>query len=250
MKSFRIVVLAIFFLLSVQPMSYAEENGLSHLELIVSDVHYKDKSLIVEGILDNTGDTIISNISKFTLGVYDSKGTLINGTTWENDEALGKVQLEPGHYENWSFEIPDSPQGDLTDAKVTYEAEHDEEFIATYNSGIHIFVNNEQLKTDVDPVMINNRTMVPMRAIFEQMGATVTYNQQTNTVTAKKYDITLTHKIGTKVFTVNGKNVTFDTASVLRQGRTMVPLRVIAESLNGTVFWGQTGNETTIGIAN
>lgn len=252
MKNFRIMVLVmlILILLSLQPMSYAEENVSSRLEFTLYDVYYKEKSLVVEGILNNTGNAALTNINKLTLAVYDSKGALIDGTTFENDEGLSKVHLEPGHYDYWSFEIEDATQGDLTDATVTYDAEYEESVIASYYSGIHVFVNNEKLKTDVDPIIVNGRTLVPMRAIFEQMGATVTYDQQTSTVTAKKDDITLIHKIGTKVFTVNGENVAFDAASVLEKGRTMVPLRVIAESLNGTVFWGKTGNVTTIGIAN
>jgi hypothetical protein len=250
MKSFRIMVLVMFLLLSLQPLSYAQDNDSSHLEYHVLDVYYKDKSLIVEGFLCNTGNVYINNISKLTLGVYDAKGTLLDGATFKNDEELSKIQLEPGHYVAWSFKIDDATQGDITDAEVTYDADYDDSYMASYQSGTHIFVNNEDLKADVDPVIVNGRTLVPMRAIFEQMGATVTYDQQTATVTAKKDDITLIHKIGTKVFTVNGKNVTFDAASVLEKGRTMVPLRVIAESLKGTVFWGQTGNETTIGIAN
>lgn len=245
-----IVLLFMFILFTFPPLSYAEGDKPANLDFTFYDVYYKDNSLIVEGILANTGNATISNINKFAIAVYDSNGILIDGTLFENHEELSKVNLEPGHYENWSFEIEGAAQKDITNPEVTYEAEFDQALVASYLSGIHVFVNNERLQTDVNPVIVNGRTLVPMRAIFEQLGAAVTYDQNTFTVTAKKDDITLVHKIGTNDFAINGENVTFDAASVLEKGRTMVPLRVIAESLDGIVFWGKTGTATTIGIAN
>jgi len=102
---------------------------------------------------------------------------------------------------------------------------------------IRVTLDGRTLTFDVQPVIINNRTMVPLRGIFEELGASVEWNQSTKTVTARKDDTVIILKIGDISPTVNGQVVPISQPAVVTRGRTLVPLRFIAESLGVNVRW-------------
>lgn len=105
---------------------------------------------------------------------------------------------------------------------------------------IKVLLDGQELIFDVPPQLIDNRTMVPMRKIFEAMGANVDWNGDTQTVTATKDDITVIMQIDNKVIKVNGENITLDVPPQLVDSRTLVPARAVAESLNAKVDWDGT----------
>ena len=88
-----------------------------------------------------------------------------------------------------------------------------------------------------EPVILNDRTLVPVRAIFEAMGASVDWNGETQTVTSVLGDTTVVMVVNNKVMTVNGAFKTLDAAPQLVEGSTMVPTRAVAESFGCTVEW-------------
>lgn len=90
---------------------------------------------------------------------------------------------------------------------------------------------------DVPPQIINGRTMVPLRAIFEEMGADVLWDSDTQTVTATKDDTVVIMKIGDTSPTVNGRIEAVDQSGVIINGRTLAPLRFVAEAFGGAVQW-------------
>lgn len=79
--------------------------------------------------------------------------------------------------------------------------------------------------------------MVPYRAIFEKLGYQVGWDADTRSVTAAKGSTTMKLTIGCKTVTVNGGTVTSDTAPVIRQDRTLVPLRLVSEYSGCDVLW-------------
>jgi len=105
------------------------------------------------------------------------------------------------------------------------------------NGGISVLINEKPLIFDVQPQLINGRTMVPMRKIFEALGAVVTWDDATQTVSAKKDDIIINMTIDSKVMFKNGTPKTLDVPPTLINSRTLVPVRAIAESLNCDVQW-------------
>jgi len=88
---------------------------------------------------------------------------------------------------------------------------------------------------DQQPVIRNGRTLVPVRFIAEALGYDVKWNDKTNSAVIDNGKIVMT--IDSAIAEVNGKSVTLDTAPTLLNDRTMVPLRIIAETLNCTVDW-------------
>ncbi len=123
---------------------------------------------------------------------------------------------------------------------------------ASAASEIKVILDGKALSFDVPPRIINDRTLVPLRAIFEGMGATIDYEPVTQTVTSKKGDTVVVLTIGSTSPTINGKAVTIDQPGIIVDGRTLAPLRFVAEAFGGTVVWdgdSQTATITTGGAS-
>lgn len=105
--------------------------------------------------------------------------------------------------------------------------------IGSYNYS----VNGVYKTTDTKPVIMNNRTFVPFRLLAETLGGCeVKYDQTTKTVTATDGTTNIVMTVGSKEYTVNGVKKTMDVAPFANSDyRTMVPLRVLAESFGCTV---------------
>ena len=102
---------------------------------------------------------------------------------------------------------------------------------------IKVSLNGALLEFDVAPTTINDRTMVPLRAIFEALNATVDWNEETQTVISKKNDTTITLTIDSDTMKVNNKSVTLDCPATVVDGRTLVPVRAISDAFGINVDW-------------
>ena len=107
-------------------------------------------------------------------------------------------------------------------------------------------VNGTMLNTQVAPIQRHNRTLVPMRAIFNRLGAQVNYDNQTRRITARRGSTDVMLNIGSRYATVNGRNVTLDQAPMVRNQRTLVPLRFVSEALGAQVGWNENQRLVTI----
>lgn len=97
---------------------------------------------------------------------------------------------------------------------------------------VFVRVNGEDVDfEDQDPILKENRTLVPIRGLLENIGAEVNWDQKAQKVTAKKDDMNVEFTIGSKVAKVNGKDVNLDVAAEVVNNRTMIPLRFISENL-------------------
>lgn len=105
------------------------------------------------------------------------------------------------------------------------------------NEEIKVSIDGEYLEFDVAPQIINDRTMVPLRAIFEALRAEVDWDSNTQTVTAMKNDVCVTATIGNKKMYIDDEEKIMDVAPVLTDGRTLVPVRFVAEAFDCEVEW-------------
>ncbi len=108
-----------------------------------------------------------------------------------------------------------------------------------------VFVDGSQLK--VSTASEYNTTLVPLRSIFQALGATVGWDASTQTVTATKAQTSVKLQIGSRTAYVNGQAVTLQVPGKIIQGNTMVPLRFVSEALGASVEWD--GTTQTINIA-
>lgn len=111
---------------------------------------------------------------------------------------------------------------------------------------ITININGDKLPTDVDPIMIKGRVMLPLRAIFEQLGASVSWEPKQRKITAYKDGVQIILYLDSKVATINGTKVNLDVAPLGYKARTMVPVRFVSEALGQSVNWQTSTRTVTI----
>ncbi len=117
---------------------------------------------------------------------------------------------------------------------------------SVYADGISVYVNGSKLDFDVEPRIISDRTFVPMRRIFEALGATVSWDSATQTVTGRKDSTVVNVSINSNTLFKNGVPKLLDAAPTIIDSRTLVPVRAIAESFECDVDWIQ--NTKTVDI--
>lgn len=111
---------------------------------------------------------------------------------------------------------------------------------------IKIIMNEEELNFDVPPRIINGRTLVPLRSVFEKIGAEVLWNEKLRTVNIKCHQKNITLKIDNNIAVVDGVNKIVDVPPKIIKGRTLVPLRFISENLDYNVYWDSTARTINI----
>lgn len=107
---------------------------------------------------------------------------------------------------------------------------------------ISVQVNGKALSMDSKPFVQQGKVLVPMRAIFETLGASVKWDDKAQKVTAKKGSTEIVLWMGKKEAKVGSKTVNLDVPAAVSNGRTVVPLRFVAESLGAKVDWVSSKN--------
>lgn len=122
------------------------------------------------------------------------------------------------------------------------------ELVISFDS-IKVVIDGELQQFEQSPIVVKGNTLVPMRAIFERLGAKVDWNQVQRTVTVTKGDTTIVLTIGSSTATKNGQSVKLDVPAQTKTGHTMVPLRFISEALGANVQWNGKTSTVTITIS-
>ncbi|HBL81609.1 MAG TPA: hypothetical protein DD391_03275 [Clostridiales bacterium] len=95
---------------------------------------------------------------------------------------------------------------------------------------------------NVVPYIENDRTMVPLRFISETFGADVEWIPGTRTIEIVLEDTKITMQLDNRDYQINGETKAMDTAPIIREDRTFVPIRFVSEALEKAVYWnGNTG---------
>jgi hypothetical protein len=102
---------------------------------------------------------------------------------------------------------------------------------------ITVLINGQSVEFDQPPIIQDGRTLVPLRAIFEAMGAEIEWDGSTQTVTAVRGNTNVVMRIGAPTFTRNGIEIALDVPAQITNGRTLVPARAVAESFEADVDW-------------
>lgn len=166
-----------------------------------------------------------------TLYVYDENGREIEGITYQKNGW------------DYNFTVENSVAIKLSVVPVGALPLEDR----AKNAEILVNVNGRVLDFDVKPILENDRTLVPLRGIFEALGAEVSWDDETWTVTAARGDVTVRLTIGEKVLYRNGKAIEIDVPARLEGWRTLVPLRAVSEAFGSYVEWHD--NARTVMIA-
>lgn len=131
--------------------------------------------------------------------------------------------------------------------RTEIESMQDKDIKAATASEITVIVDGKKVNFDQQPKIINSRTMVPLRGIFEALGATIDYDGETRKVTAVFPNGTIfEHFIGSKLAIKNGEVIATDQESVIEGGRTMVTVDLIKKGADKDAAWDGKTRTVTI----
>ncbi|MCQ2911849.1 MAG: copper amine oxidase N-terminal domain-containing protein [Clostridia bacterium] len=152
----------------------------------------------------------------------------------KNGNEIPVTMNEDGTY---SFEQPASN----VDVLVSYKNRE-----ITLNIGsTEASVDGERENLDVCPVIRNDRTMLPIRFVAENLGAKVEWSEKNpNYVVITRGDTKIEITLGSDIMKVNGKDVKLDSVAFAENDRTYLPVRAISEALNAIVEWNE--NEPSV----
>jgi hypothetical protein len=113
--------------------------------------------------------------------------------------------------------------------------------------GPTVFVDGNQITFhQAQPMAMSGRTMVPLRGLFEALGAYVEYIPATRQIEIRKGSELIELTVGTKIARKNGSEIVMDVPPVIYKNSTMVPLRFVAEGLGAQVNHVQATNRIEI----
>jgi len=113
-----------------------------------------------------------------------------------------------------------------------------------------MYVDGSPVILEAAPIILNSRTLLPIRAVVEAVGGTIAWDASTQKVTIVQNDKTLVLWIDRNVATLNGQSVNIDSdpkvVPIIMSGRTLLPLRFVAETLAMDVQWDAATRTVTI----
>ena len=113
-------------------------------------------------------------------------------------------------------------------------------------NAVEVQLNGQPLMTETAPVVQNGRVLVPMRDIFESLGATVNYSPLTREIAAVRGGTTVRLALGSRNATLNNVPVTLDVPANAVNGRTLVPLRFVSEAMGANVAYNPSNRLVSI----
>lgn len=111
---------------------------------------------------------------------------------------------------------------------------------------INLVINSVPVNTDVKPIIMNGRTLAPIRVISESLGASVNWDKATQKVTITRDSDVIELTINKLQVKVNGVTQVLDQAPILHNSSTMLPLRFIGEALGCTIGWDAKTRTVTV----
>ncbi len=198
------------------------------------------KDITADGAIENgtvkSDKDSATNGTKVTITVTPDEGYEIDKVTVtdKNGKEIELTDLGNGKY---SFAMPS------TEVKVNAEfkesAKEEKTVIKMQIGSKTIYVNDKEIENDVAPVIINDRTLVPVRVITETLGGDVEWNEDAKTVTLNIDGETITMTIGVEL-------EDYGVAPTIIDDRTYVPIRFVAEKLGAVVTWVDETKEVVI----
>lgn len=118
--------------------------------------------------------------------------------------------------------------------------------VSADNGEISVYLDATKIEFDVKPQIINGRTMVPIRAIFEKMGAVVEWDGNTSSAICTKGGTVVKMTVNSMDMYINNQLTKMDISPVVIDGRTLAPARYVAEAFGADVQWDQNNNAVII----
>lgn len=131
--------------------------------------------------------------------------------------------------------LPSAAQADVPDASQSKAG-----------NAITVHIDGALIQCDVPPIIENSRVFLPMRAAAEAMGASVVWDNASRSISVEKGDTTAYFVVGDTTYYHNGTAKESDVAPMIVNSRTLLPIRVFAESLGADVYWDNAARDVQI----
>jgi len=210
----------------------------------IRDVEY---ALLHHGVVVERQFTSTGGIARFSTqfrvsDIPNLELQLVNADGWVSADISADANLPVTNFENWgggtrifigiftpaSIQTPEPPAQPPAPPSDVYELR--------MQIGSHTFFNGTtNVHLDVAPQIVGDRTMAPVRAVGEALGAVVDFNPDTRVITFTRNGEEITTTVGDQFFDTNG---TYLGSSLIVEGnRTLVPVRAISYLLGAVVDW-------------
>jgi hypothetical protein len=215
----------------------------------VESAHYQENRLHVEAIIFNAGEATAKHFDWHGVGVVwpgEEHAVSYEKERGERHPVVNdSLVLEPGHFVRASFDLPFKGRAfPLPDTEELFDALYMdvhaeyEDSTPYLDSSLQIYVNNKRLTSNV--VIENGISYVPLRDFAESIGATVSWDEPTESVIVRKGDTTIRTSVGSTKYMWNEKVVREGEPAKLHNNTTyIVPLRLVAEMLECRILYKQ-----------
>lgn len=217
----------------------------------ISDSAFADFRLTKEVVLPESlrviGPAAFITCSGLETLVLPYKITRIEDGAFVNCESLTSITIPGSITEIAEDAFYNCSNVGIVGVRDTYANEYADKHNISFSSGIGpsdeilVRVDGEYVNFDQPPAIVNDRTLVPVRAIFESMGISVDWNASSRTVSATRGNISISLAIDSNVInkTIDGVTtaVEIDVPAMILGDRTMVPARAVAQSFGASVNW-------------
>jgi len=218
-------------------------EGITSLGEGVLTAFRKLETVVLPESLTTIGTCAFLSCERLTQIVLPDRVTKIESGAFVGCEALSSISIPGNVYEISSNAFYNCTNATIVGIKGSYAEEFAKEHNIPFDASrplpaeIMVSLNHRLLTFDQPPLIIDDRTLVPVRAIFEAMGVTVDWIPATRTVTAKRGNTSIKMVIDTKILVKNGTNIEIDVPAQIINERTLVPARAIAEAFGASVNW-------------
>ena len=177
-------------------------------------------------------ERIMENVALIGGGKYHSIAVKLDGTIWAWG-LNGSGQLGDGS------RIDRNTPGVVPFSIANHASQSNQALsLPARNQLISIFVDDTRILTESSiPVIENGRILVPIRLVAEAIGADVTWDPTSNTALLTRASTVIELIIGSTSAKINDKSIRLDVPPIIREGRTLIPLRFIAEAFEQSVEW-------------
>ncbi len=130
------------------------------------------------------------------------------------------------------------------DGKIYVDGRY-QSFVLDYEppkDDIKVVLNGEMLVFTVNPAIVENRTMVPLRFFFEKLGAKVTWLEETQQIKVELGEDSIIFRIGDREAQIGSVYKAMDVCAYFQDGKTMIPLRFLSENLGCKAEWDENFN--------
>ena len=190
-----------------------------------------DKTLNLGACFTDYSGNVKEEIPNLTGAYIDEKRGALKVTDIKPEDYPGKL-FEDGIYHLYDYQFFFRNLEENVSKRLSAYNEK-------YADRIDVYYNDEIMCFDVEPVIENDRTLVPFRVVFEAFGCAVYYIEEDGKqiVSARRANDNLMLTVGEDKMYFNGKEIALDVPAKIKDDRTLVPLRAISEAFECEVHW-------------